>query len=242
MKLFHKIRNLIYLKTELFTLKDEYKTSENPVTKDIRQRELELFGEEKINQQRLYEKWVVKDTWRLLSEALPLLSGFDPDNTHLHNNSEIYKNKLNEHWSHAKQCVEQGLLPVINRDNKAEDWQVHPIDVYRWARISRIGVPETLASLMEFIFKTVKKTVIYNNSHNEEDKFRNSDGEYVLGMALAILASTPERCRNEQGRIAADKIVEIINEKGEFWLGDHSLRISSDGMRDLINEWLKTVP
>ncbi len=247
MKLFHKIINKIHLKTKLLTLKDKYKSPEKPIVQDIRQREFELFGKEKINQQRLYEKWVVKDTWRLLSEALPLLSGFDPANTHLQNNSEIYKNKLNEHWSHAKQCVEQGLLPVTNRDNKPEDWQVHPFDAYRWAKVSRIEMPEALVTLMEFVLKTVKQTVVQGDSITDSDNTDNKrecdeDRERVLGTALAILSAYSERCRNNNGQVQTDRILEIFNEKGKFWFGDRYPDLSKDAMRDLIDKWINTVP
>ena len=32
---------------------------------DQREREADLYGEKRVNQQRLYEKWIVKDKWLL---------------------------------------------------------------------------------------------------------------------------------------------------------------------------------
>ncbi len=48
------------------------------------QRLQNIHGREKIDLQMLYEKWVVKDSWLLKHEALPLLFGIDPErNTRL---------------------------------------------------------------------------------------------------------------------------------------------------------------
>ena len=52
--------------------------SSSDTDNDLRQREKELFGEDRVRLQRLYEKWVVKETWLLHDEAIPLLLAIDP--------------------------------------------------------------------------------------------------------------------------------------------------------------------
>ena len=237
-KIFHKTINKIYSKS----------SHEKQVTQDVRRREFELYSEERVNQQHLYEKWVVKDSWCLMSEALPLLTGFNPEDKFLMITSGSYGNKIDDLWKHAKQCVEQGLLPVMNRESKPEDWKIHPFNAYRWAAVSRVEIPEELVNLMEFVMKTVMQPVAQGDSTVKSDntgdygREYDEDRERVLGIALAILAAYSERCRNNGGRVQTDKILEIINEKGEFWFGDYHPTLSKDAMRDLIDKWINTVP
>jgi len=247
-KIFHKTINNVYLKSSCLLQKGRSKSPEKQTIQDIRQRELELYGEERVNQQRLYESWVVKDSWSLMSEALPLLAGYDPGNKSLLKNDEKYRNKMIDLSRHAKQCVEQGLLPVTNPENKPEDWHIHPFNAYRWAAVSRIEMPEILTTLMEFITKTVKQPVIQDDSIIKPDDTDNYTREYdedrerILGTALAILASYSERCRNNNGHVQTDKILEILNEKGKFWFGNHPPNLANDAIRDLIDKWVNTVP
>ena len=45
-----------------------------------------------------------------------------------------------------------------------QEWSVQPAEFYCWASVSRVEVPEQLASLMEFIISTVKKTGFVTDS------------------------------------------------------------------------------
>lgn len=199
---------------------------------DINQRMEEIYGQDLIKLQLLYEKWVMKGDWRLKDEALLLLLAIDPENKS--NPSEIEQNKIyNELWSHAMDCVEQGLLKVINHEQPPEEWRVRPVDVYQWSKISRIETPEPLGRLMEFVVNSVKS----DKSSVEFDKNR----ENILGMALAVLAASPERCKNDMGQITVERILKIIEEKSHFWPDNDKPDAPLSGYRDLINKWLTTV-
>ena len=206
-----------------------------------------IYGREKIELQMLYENWVVKDTWLLKHEAMPLLSGVNPESNVLLLPSDLQKN-IEQLWFHAKNCVDQGLLRIINPEKNEEDWRVNPLDVYCWARISRIELPDVFSMLMEFVSKTIKQQDLQQKSYidtdNVEHDYENFDQnrERVLGIALALLAAYPEKCRNSRGKVKVDKIVNLINEKGEFWLGNENLNLSTTVVRDLIGKWLNTLP
>jgi len=214
---------------------------------DQREREADLYGEKRAKQQRLYEKWIVKDKWLLKDEALPLLLGVDPAGLHTEITSD-YRNKIDELWDHAKHCVEQGLLNVIDKEIELEKWMVTPAVIYRCAAVSRVNLPEPFTSLIEFILNTVKhsefskalneSTVEVN--HIDEGSY-SRDKEIILGTALAILAACPDQCRNNRGVVQTGKIIEIINKKGEFWFGDHVPQLSTTAMMVLINRWIKSV-
>ena len=108
---------------------------------DMSQREKAIYGEDKISQQKLYEKWAVKTTWHLKDQAIPLLLSTDPEiysDTYF---DEAAEQKYQDLWKHAQHCVEQDLLYVINRESPVEEWEAKPIDVYKWAAISRVELP-----------------------------------------------------------------------------------------------------
>ena len=219
---------------------------------DIRSREKEIFGEDKLQQQRLYEKWVSQQSWLLQSEGIPLLLGLDPQAVNDISKSIDDEQERNDLWDHAKKCVEQNLLPVSNRDNSPETWEVSPIDLYCWASVSRIIIPDQLVRLIEFVIHTIKLPVAeiksidgtnnYNSreNHGHPETFQNQR-EQVLGAALVLLARYPEKCKNSKGRIRPELIVNMINEKGEIWFGNDKLLLSNAVMQDLLDKFLKTI-
>lgn len=215
----------------------------------LRERERELYGEDHLAEQRLFERWVCKESWRLRSEALPLFFGIDPEKfkSTVDAMPEL-ENELATLWSHARQCVEQGLLEVINKEKDPDDWKVRPLVAYKWAAVSRVKLPETLVPLMDFIATSVKRedtgvadATNVNDASVSSEQF-DSDREKILGMALAILAAFPEQTRNSKGRININRLMSIMGEKKEFWIGNETLSLSEPAIRDLLNKWLATLP
>jgi len=215
----------------------------------LRERERELYGEDRLAEQRLFERWVCKERWRLRSEALPLFFGIDPDKFKTTDAAmPELEYELATLWSHARQCVEQGLLDVVNKEKEPEDWEVRPLVAYKWAAVSRVNLPETLVPLMDFIANSVKREnnrvavdTGVNDASVRSDRF-DSDREKILGMALAILAAFPEQTRNSKGRVNINRLMSIMGEKMEFWIGNESLSLSDPAIRDLLNKWLATLP
>lgn len=200
--------------------------------KNMNQRMEDIYGQDQIKLQLLYEKWIVKDDWRLKDEALPLILAIDPAcNSYSTDNDQI--NIQDELWSHARDCVEQGLLNVMNREQPPGEWRVKPVDVYHWSKISRIEIPEALDRIMDFVVNTVKM----DTTSVEYDKNR----ENILGMALAIVAACPEQCKNNKGQITVEKILEIIEEKHHFCPDNLRPDGPLSGYTDLINRWLNTI-
>lgn len=192
-------------------------------TQDLSLRLSAIYGEEKMQQQLLYERWAVKDTWHLRTEALPLLLGMDPDK-YQKNEYRPDEETIKGLWQHATQCIEHGLLQVTNREQKRDEWRVEPLDIYQWAEISRLTVPDPLTAIMEFIGSTVMKSL------------RDKDREKILGMALAVLATYPDRCRNAGGEIKAEVLAGICKE--QFRARGQETGLPDNAMLELIDKWL----
>ncbi len=215
----------------------------------LNNRAAQLYGEDALEQRRLYERWVAKDHWRLESEAIPLVFGRDPEQSDLQD--EHYRRDADALLQHARHCIEHHLtLQVLNPAEAPEHWQVSPAAFYCWASVSRVQMPEALVNLMEFVISTVKgekdrlagqapDTVVSGQS--DMGKSFDRQREQVLGAALAVLAEFPEQCRNRKGRINTAAITSLIIEHHATWFTDQDQMLSEAAMQDLINKWIKTL-
>ena len=214
-------------------------------TQNIGHRSQELYGEEKLQQQLLYEHWAVKNTWHLRTEALPLLLGMDPDKYKMNDNSLTEEEAIKGLWCHAIQCIEHGLLLVTNKAQKADDWQVEPIAIYQWAVISRLQLPDPLVAIMDFVGRTIKKSPqpalpAETPDGGQLSSAFDEEREKVLGMALAVLAAFPDGCRNAVGEIKAELMVGVCKE--QFRVQGQQLKLADGAMIDLIHKWLNVIP
>ena len=213
----------------------------NP-TLDMGQKEKDIYGKERIEQQKLYEKWAVRKSWHLKDQAIPLLLSMDPDNISISLFDEVAVQKYQDLWEHAQHCVEQELLPVMNRECPVDEWEANPIDVYKWAAISRVELPKELSSLMEFVMTTMVSTADLDDGSlgNKKQNGISYDGDKdrILGAALAMLATYPEKCRNKKGRVRAENILLLINENEGVLFGEKTPDLSPTAALDLINKWL----
>jgi len=210
---------------------------------DMSQREKAIYGEDKIRLQKLYEKWAVKETWHLKSQGIPLLLSIDPEIYSDSSVDEANEQKYQDLWKHAQHCVEQDLLLVLNRESPVDEWEAKPIDVYKWAAISRVDLPEQLSNLMEFVMMAVLSTVNSSGDSSagksRKEASYNSDKEHILGAALAMLATYPEQCVNKKGRLRAEKIISLINEKEGSLFAGKAPDLSATASIDLINKWIE---
>ncbi|MCK5431665.1 MAG: hypothetical protein KAJ03_02920 [Gammaproteobacteria bacterium] len=221
-----------------------HKVSNSGDTKNMREKEKDVYGEDRITQQKLYEKWAVKPSWHLKNQAIPLLLSMDPEKYSTSSRDEYSEQKYQDLWEHAQHCVEQGLLFVLNREHPADEWKAKPIDVYKWAAISRVELPLELSTLMEFVMMTLVSTENIDNdsldNKKQNDITYDKDRERILGAALAMLVTYPERCKNKKGRVSAENILSLIDENESVLFGEEIPGLSSTAGIDLINKWIKT--
>ncbi len=219
------------------TLKNNSKVNVNDKLRSI-------YGNQFLDLTIMYERWAMKDTWLLETEAIPLLLGIDPEKA-----EETYKNnvelneKKNELHIHATDCINQQLLKVLNSECDSGTWRVIPVDIYQWAKISRIVLPDELKGLMDYVSGLVKQTSLNQESSSENSNKGNDnllkDREMILGMTLAIVSKYSAECLNSHGKININQVMKIIDEKKSFWLGDYELSMTNQAIKDLLEHWIK---
>ena len=174
------------IKTSLFGLDKEISVPNAPIEMTMGEREKKIYDEEHLRLQKLYEKWICKDKWLLQKEGIPLLFGINPDTKEPDDNVSM---KIDELWMHAQECVHNKLLLVLNADNSDDKWEVLPINLYRWAVVSRISVPDEFSTLIAFVIQTVKPE---QNSQNqivvEQDAVLQKHKEIVMGSSNFIVS------------------------------------------------------
>lgn len=212
-------------------------------TSELREKEAQLFGKDTIYYQRLFEKWTVKDDWNLESEGIFILLGIDPEIGLNEDDTEQY-HRHNDLLTHAHQCVEQGLLTILNKAESQDAWKVTPVDLYRWASISRVELRQEFIYLMDFVTKmtAVPETAFVSNKNSnsidEEAIQLLEDKATTLGAALNILFHRRDECLNSKGNLRKEKIAPLIQVELENWFGDKEPSINQQGMDDLIQQYI----
>lgn len=203
------------------------------------ERENKVFEKETLNLQKLYEKWSCKEEWLLYKEGIPLLFGIEPGSKNI---DEALSGKIGSLWEHAQDCVNKNLLPVINKEKPAIEWQVRPLDLYSWGTVSRISMPEEFSLLMSFVAQTVKSVHVqpeHAASENSQDLLYQKHREVVLGAATSLLVNAPELCKNKKGKVVSNLIAKNILENENQWFADDRPMLAETAMTDLIEEYLK---
>jgi hypothetical protein len=225
------------IKTSLFGTDKEISVANTPLEMTMSERERNVYDEDHLRLQKLYEKWICKDKWLLHKEGIPLLFGLNPDTNKPDNDILI---KTDELWEHAQECVQKKLLSVVNIDNSVDEWEVFPVDLYRWAMVSRISVPDEFSALIAFVIQTVKPE---QNSHAqmvvEQDAVLQKHREIVLGAATSLLVNASGQCKNDKGKVAAINISRLIIENKQEWFGQDEPLLAESEMTDLINNYIK---
>ena len=181
-------------------------------------------------QQKLYEKWLKEDRWLLYSQALPLLSGLDPEAT---------KGPVAEDlWEKMAAAVTNAELVVEDAGAAPEQWVASPRAVYRWAASSGTAVPEPFRILMEFILQTVPAETSSRARGNVEADF-HTDNEKILGAALSVLCAYPEQCLARDGNFDIRKIIILMHEHAGELFGTDGLEYSYERVHDLLKSRIK---
>lgn len=211
-------------------------------TVSVSDRASQVYGEEKVNRQRLYEKWSCKDYWELRTEGIPLLLGVEPYSSCV--TDDVTSQSMQELWQHASDCVNKKLLVVLNPDMPADEWRVTPSDLYCWATVSRVSVPQELSALMDFVLQTIKTSPAAKEQQAPASNDSQHDARYLrhceitLGAALSLLVNSPDACKSSRGRVKAALIAAEILGNSEAWFGKDEPLLAQSAMEDLINRYV----
>ena len=199
-----------------------------------------MHNKDKINKQKLYEKWCKKEKWLLHREGILLLLSIDPSKNNILD-KDIIK-RVNDLKYHANQCVKKNLLSVVDVNKPKNSWEVKPINLYRWATISRIDIPDEFNNLMSFITQTIKVNSKDNStidSGNSEDKLSQLENEIILGATTSLLINSPEICRDNEGNFDCKVIVNKIIESKKHWFRNGKPKLSESDMVELIEKYVR---
>ncbi len=225
------------IKSIFFKIEKKSSIVEQAQNISMHEREREVYDIEQLTLQKLYEQWLSKDKWLLHKEGIPLLFGLNPD-AQRRNNHE--PDKVDELWEHAKVCVQNKLLFVMNPERGDYEWEVSPVDLYRWATVSRIAVPAEFSVLMTFVMQTVKLEHENNGRQVEgqQDSNYQKHREIVLGAAISLLLNAPEQTGNNN-EIIVENITRLILENKTEWFGKDEPLLKGSEMTALINDYIE---
>lgn len=210
-----------------------------PQAGDSLAREIEVYGAEQVAESRLFERWASLESWLLRDQAIPLLLGVDPEHPDRLRDDPELKQRASELWQHAMRCVRDRLgLRVLDGAREPGEWRVAPSDLYQWAVVSRIAMPETLERLLAFVAQVVKAPQPPQASVPPETA-RLAAQVAVLGAALAIISRDPHACRDSRGVLSAARLAARIEETAEHLFGSDTPPLSAPEIIALVQQHLR---
>lgn len=199
-----------------------------------------------VDEQRLYERWLRRDEWRIRSEALPLLFGVEPSRWPDVIASLKLEPQVEDAWHMLKACVAQSQFPsLIGTQREEEPWVAHPLDFYHWVRGQGLDIPPAFEQLAQFVATVIKRP--HSPSPASHALFgagappqtQASEREKILGAALNVLAKCPEACRDEHGLVNGEAIAKLIAEQCIRWFDAPQLPADPRDVAALIDRWLE---
>jgi hypothetical protein len=201
--------------------------------------EIEVYGAEHVAESRLFERWASLESWLLRDQAIPLLLGVDPEHPDLLHEDVELKRRADELWRHAERCVRDRLgLRALDSAQQPAKWRVAPADLYRWAVVSRIAMPETLERLLAFVAQVVKEPEAPQLAATPEAG-RLAAQVAVLGAALAIISRDQHACRDNRGVLSAAQLAARIEESAEHLFGTDEPPLPASEIIALLRQYLR---
>ncbi|MGH8601420.1 MAG: hypothetical protein ACREXR_01170 [Gammaproteobacteria bacterium] len=199
-----------------------------------------------VGEQKLYERWLRQDEWRVRSEALPLLLGVEPAQwPELIAGLEL-EPQIEGAWDALKACIARAQFPpLIGTQREEEQWGVHPLDFYHWVRGQSLDIPPAFEQLAQFVATVIKHPhspcpashVLFGAGLPPQTQA--SEREKILGAALNVLAKCPEACRDEHGLVSGEAIAKLIGEQCIRWFDTQQLPADATDVAALIDRWLE---
>ncbi len=185
------------------------------------------LGSFNVEIQMLYERWLKNDSWVARNEALPLVVGVDP---------ALWQRYLE---AGELSAAEQSLWAAYQREAAiaTESDRVAVHEVVSFFRAQRVEMPASFSRLYDFVRQTTL-TVQTEPTAAAPTSPRGEETEAVLGAALALVASMPDRCRDAHGFISGEPIAKLIMQSAVRWFPLQAPTMSEAEMATLIDKWL----
>lgn len=177
----------------------------------------------------LYEHWFKREHWRARSEAIPLLVGCAPATWAAHCQPEA--------TGAAAEVLWRDLASAIPCDEQA-DPDISPFELRRWAQRHALALPAALNRLLDFIGTVLPTRAISDDTPGAAAA--NEDRVHVLGAALSLVTSRPERCVDDAGCYDAARIVAQMFRQAIYWFPLGPPTLSEAEAVQLVARWLPT--
>lgn len=212
------------------------------------QRALEWIGQDRLERQHFYEKWVARENWLVYTEGLPLLLGYDPQAGDLEQDDE-YRQQRQIFWEHLQLCVHQRLAPaLVNPAENPAGWRAAPVELYRWAVAARVPMPDELDTLLSFVSSTIiaqqprqTEEPAQQTQHGHEKAEQESllAREQVLSALLSLSLQSLHQVCGRDGDTLRKELLESLYGKSSAFFNARQPPLSRPALHDLIDRSLE---
>lgn len=161
------------------------------------------------------KSYLVKDTLKVMDEAIPLLLGVIPSDWNI----------LRQYFNYGHKSLaliesdQYGSLEVINGDKRKGLWRVKTKDFFKWADdkglLKSKGLIEAIKNTkgLSNPKRVAKGSKLHGNTENNA-----LAREEVFKSALAVMKHFPEQCISERKKeVTASQVANVIDEKAPLW-------------------------
>lgn len=183
------------------------------------------------------KSYLIKDTLKVMDEAVPLLLGVIP--------SDWLALRRYFNYGHKSLALiesdQYGSLEVINGDKKKGLWRVKTGEFFKWADAKGLLKSKGL-------IEAIKNTKGLSNPKEMEQKHTkpqrakkySQDREVLFKAVIAVLVNMPEDCI-KGGKVSASKVASIVDQKSPIWWPDGEIPFSVETMARHIREATNTL-
>ena len=206
----------------------------------------ENLKQDPFDQQKIYEKWIKQEEWKLRDQGLPLAIGLDPEKWSELFELSGFKDLEQTAWDALEKLSPTDEGPnVLNLDDETGEWKVNSAEFYRWLNSKGITVPDSLDSLMQFVMTVMLKPKEQSSAAMSSDPASgvsgslSTDREMVLGAAFNIVSKEPNSCRDDSGLTNGKALAEMIAAQSVLWFEKSKPPMSVEKMGDFLEKWLE---
>ncbi len=193
-------------------------------------------------QQKIYEKWIREDEWRLHDQAIPLALGLDPQAWQEFLASVDHKAECDRLLQAIQDVIAENQGPQLtNPSDPVQDWRVPAGGFYGWVNANGITVPDAMDGIMQFVMTVVKKSEPAPHVMSSEANISAAQAmirEQVLGAAINIVSKEPDACRDPSGLTNAQALAAMIAAQSVRWFDQPTPPMNVEKMTELLEKWL----
>lgn len=178
-----------------------------------------------LETRQMIEHWLMRETWQIADEALPLIVGVAP---------RQWAEFVNANG--LATAATQAVAALRDDPGATGNDALDPGAVQHWARRHHVRLPAALDEVLGFIARVLPSTPAAPGAADAAGVA--AERELVLGAALALVTRFPAQCRDPQGFFDGAAIADLMLQQAARWFPLAPPTLGRDDIAKLLETYL----